>query len=55
MPSNTEEDQQKSTDENICAYEIDTAWFEQNNKSLAHVLRLRLCEICQKKQSKKIL
>ena len=53
MPSNTKEDQQKSTDESACTYEIDTAWFEQNNKSLVHVLRLRLCETCQKKQSKK--
>ena len=53
MPSDTKEDQQKSTDESTCTYEIDTTWFEQNNKSLVHVLKLRLCETCQKKQSKK--
>jgi hypothetical protein len=53
MPFNTKEDQQQSTNESTCTYKVDTAWFEQGNKSLAHVLKLRLCEICQKKQSKK--
>ena len=53
MPSDTEEAQDESINENTYAYEIDTAWFEQSNKSLAHVLKLRLCEICQKRQSKK--
>ena len=53
MPSHTEKDQGESINENKYAYEIDTAWLEQNNKSLAHILKLRLCEICQKRQSKK--